>query len=84
MGSGGRKPGAKRNQPSLARPEPDFLKAYSKENFGLVPKASRPEAIFLSPARPGPDFFQADPSLQTRRYAYFPPLVISPPHFSRV
>ncbi len=73
MGSGGREPGAKRYQPSLARPEPDFLKANSMENFGLGPKARRPEAIFLSPARPGPDFFQADPSLRTTRHAYFPP-----------
>ncbi len=48
---------------SPARPEPDFLKYYSKENFGLGPKARRPEAIFLSPARPEPDFFQPDPSL---------------------
>ncbi len=46
-----------------ARPEPDFLKSYSIENFGLGLKARRPEAIFLSPARPEPDFFQPDPSL---------------------
>ncbi len=52
---------------SPARPEPDFLKAYSIENFGnfgLGPKARRPEAVFLSPARPEPDFFQPDPSLE--------------------
>ena len=48
---------------SPARPEPDFLKAYSIENFGFGPKARRPETIFSSPARPEPDFFQPDPSL---------------------
>ncbi len=48
-----------------ARPEPDFLKAFSIENFGLGLKARQPETIFLSPARPEPDFFQPDPSLVT-------------------
>ena len=31
---------------------------------GPSPKARRPEAIFLGPARPEPDFFQPDPSLE--------------------
>ncbi len=50
-----------------ARPETDFLNAYSIENFELGPKARRPKAIFLSPARPEPDIFQPDPSLMASK-----------------
>ena len=52
-------------QARARQPEADFLKSYSIDNFWLIPKARQPEAIFLSPARPEPDFFQPDRSLVT-------------------
>ncbi len=51
---------------------------------GPGPKAPRPEAIFLSPARSEPDFFQPDPSLAKHAPPLSPRLNLDQAFFKKI